>query len=128
MDPATKGRQAKAIAAKAEAERGRDTFVALARQFLDLYAAKKTRENTYVHYRRMLEIAGEHWPGKTVHEIKRRDIVDLLDKIAVDRPVLANRTLAVLSKFFRWLACRDVVETSPASGCNALPKRSAVIT
>ena len=116
VDPATKGKQAKATAAKAEAERGRDTFQALARQFLDLYAAKKTRENTYVHYRRMLEIAGEHWGAKSIHDIKRRDIVELLDKIAVDRPILANRTLAVLSKFFRWLAARDVVESSPCVG------------
>ena len=116
VDPATKDKQAKASAAKAEAERGGDTFVALSRQFLDLYAAKKTRENTYVHYKRMLEIAGEAWIGRTVHEIKRRDIVDLLDKIAVDRPVLANRTLAVLSKFFRWLAARDVVGSSPCIG------------
>jgi integrase len=116
VDPATKERQSKASAAKANAERARDTFLALSRQFLDLYAAKKTRENTYVHYKRMLEIAGEHWGAKSIHEIRRRDIVELLDKIAVDRPVLANRTLAVLSKFFRWLAGRDVVESSPCVG------------
>jgi integrase len=116
VDPATKDKQAKAKAATDQAERERDTFVALAHQFLDLYAAKKTRENTYVHYKRMLEIAGEHWGAKSIHEIKRRDIVELLDKIAVDRPVLANRTQAVLSKFFKWCAARDVIEASPCVG------------
>jgi integrase len=83
---------------------------------LELYAARKTRENTYVHYTRMLTIAGEAWRGKTVHEIRRRDVVELLDKIAVDRPVLANRTQAALSKLFKWLAARDVVESSPCVG------------
>ena len=120
-------KHAKASAAKAEAERGRDTFVALSRQFLDLYAAKKTREATYVHYKRMLEIAGEHWGGKIIHEIKRRDIVELVDKIAVDRPVLANRMLAVLSKFFRWLAGRDVVTSASVLGAHSPCRDSAAI-
>jgi integrase len=124
IDPATKEKQAAESAAKAEAAKGRDTFEALAKQFLELYAAKKTREATYVHYERMLTIAGEAWHGKTVHEIKRRDVVDLLDKIAVDRPVLANRTQAVLSKFFRWLAARDVVESSPCVGVERVSKET----
>ena len=117
IDPATKHRDQRAAVVQAEASRARDTFGALAAQFLDLHASRKTRESTQVHYRRMLiGIAEPAWRGRTIHEIRRRDIIELLDGIATDRPVLANRTLAVLSVFFRWCSARDVIESSPCVG------------
>ena len=64
----------------------------------------------------LIGIAEPAWRGRTIHEIRRRDIIELLDGIATDRPVLANRTLAVLSVFFRWCSARDVIESSPCVG------------
>jgi integrase len=117
IDPATKSRDQRAAIAQAEAERGRDTFEALAKQFMELHAARKTREATQAHYQRMLiGIAAPAWRGRTVHEIRRRDIVELLDDVASTRPILANRTAAVLSVFFRWCLARDIIETSPCAG------------
>ena len=58
------------------------------------------------------------WIGeRRVGEITRRDIRDLIDGI-VDRgsPVGANRTLAVLRRFFAWLIERDVLSKSPCAG------------
>jgi integrase len=52
-------------------------------------------------------------------DIKRRDIVLLLDKI-VDRgsPASANRTLAVISKMFSFAVSRNVLDASP---CISIP-------
>ena len=49
IDPATKHRDQRAAVVQAEASRARDTFGALAAQFLDLHASRKTRESTQVH-------------------------------------------------------------------------------
>lgn len=43
-------------------------------------------------------------------------MIALVEAIAVDRPVMANRTLGALSKFFSWLVARDVITASPAHG------------
>jgi integrase len=56
------------------------------------------------------------WRGRSIQDIRRRDIIDLVEQIATDRPYLANRTLGVLSKFFNWLCARDVLAVSPAAG------------
>jgi integrase len=51
-----------------------------------------------------------------VHEVARRDVIELLDRVAVDRPILANRTRATLSRFFGWLCERDIIAASPCVG------------
>src|SRR5262249_42870880 len=56
------------------------------------------------------------WRGRSVQEIKRRDVIDLVEHVATDRPYLANRTLGVLSKFFNWLIARDRLALSPVAG------------
>jgi integrase len=46
--------------------------------------------------------------GKSIYDLKRRDIVDLLDDIEdKNGPVMADRTLAYLRKAFNWQATRD---------------------
>ena len=111
-DPAAEKRDT----TKAAEDRAADTFNALARQFTDLHIDRHLRPSTAGQYVHLLQIADEAWTGRSVHDIRRRDVVALLDRIAVDRPVLANRMLGVLSKFYRWLAARDVVENLPVLG------------
>src|SRR5262249_55590868 len=80
-------------AAKAPAQalpRDRDTVERLARQFIEQYAKRQTRKNSwrqtvYVFHNDVLPA----WGKRTVHEIIRRDVRDLLDGIAADRPVMA---------------------------------------
>ena len=111
-DPAAEKRDT----AKAAETRAEDTFTALARQFTELYIDRHLRPSTAAQYVHLLQIAEEAWAGRTVHDIRRRDVVALLDRIAIDRPVLANRMLGTLSKFYRWLVARDVVENLPVLG------------
>jgi integrase len=56
------------------------------------------------------------WRGRSIHDIARRDVIALLEQIAADRPILANRVKAILSKFFGWLCERDVIAASPCVG------------
>src|SRR5262249_13248406 len=51
-----------------------------------------------------------------VTEFPRRDVIDLLDALVVDRPLLANKTRGVLSRFFSWLCERDIIAASPVVG------------
>jgi integrase len=97
--------------------RAADTVERLADLFIEQHAKRKTRRNTaratIAAFRNDILPA---WEGRTIHDIKRRDVIDLLEQIATDRPILANRVKAVLSKFFGWLCERDVIAASPCVG------------
>jgi integrase len=85
--------------------------------FLELHAFKKNRISTAQAAERIFNrLVLPKWKGRSVHSIRRRDVIDLIEHIATDRPYLANRTLGVLSKFFHWLMSRDVLAVSPVSG------------
>lgn len=57
------------------------------------------------------------WRGRSIQDVRRRDVIDLIDTVATERgPHSASRLLAVLSKFFGWLLSRDVLTASPCVG------------
>jgi integrase len=95
-----------------------DSVVAAAAQFLELYAHRKTRASTanvteQIFNRAILPA----WRGRSIQDLRRRDVLDLIESIARERgPYAANRALAVLTKFFNWLCARDVIASSPAQG------------
>ena len=55
--------------------------------------------------------------GKVLSDITKRDVINLLDGI-VDRgsPIMANRVLAALRKFFSWAVSRDLARHNPCEG------------
>jgi integrase len=112
-DPAV----AKQVARQTADARGDDTVGRLADQFIEKHAKRHTRPSTI----RATEGAFRNiilpaWGRRTVHEIARRDVIELLDGVAEDRPIMANRTRAVLSRFFGWLCERDIIAASPCVG------------
>jgi integrase len=112
-DPGTAKRDARWDAGA----RAGDTVERLAAQFIEKHAKRHTRPNsiraTEAAFRNIVLPA---WGRRTVHEIARRDVIELLDGVAVDRPILANRTRATLSRFFGWLCERDIIAASPCVG------------
>jgi integrase len=88
-----------------------------AEQFVELHARRRTRpaslKLTESVFRRFVLPA---WGDRNVRDIKRRDVIALVEGIAAETPILANRALAVLSKFFAWLVARDEIEASPCKG------------
>lgn len=54
------------------------------------------------------------WGAKQVQDIARRDVIELLDRLVdAGKPVLANRTLAHVRKFFNWCIERSILDASP---------------
>jgi len=51
-----------------------------------------------------------------VKEIRRRDVVDLIEDVASDTPFQANQLRLHLSKMFNWLNVREAVEVNPVTG------------
>lgn len=63
------------------------------------------------------------WGDRDAREITRRDVRDLLDKVAdTGRLTSANRLRLYLSGFFAWLVDREVIEASPVVGVKAPAK------
>jgi integrase len=116
-DPAGLKFDAKAAKEKAAAARASDTVDNLVTQFIERWAKKQTRENSWRMTQRIFErFVLPSWGGWSIHDIKRRDVIDLVEGVADYAPVLANRVHAALSKFFNWLASRDVIVASPCAG------------
>ncbi len=60
-----------------------------------------------------------HWGSKSIHEIKKRDVSDLVSQIAQRNAHAAHRLLKTLKTFFRWCVGRAVIDFSPAEGLSS---------
>ncbi|WP_306132159.1 tyrosine-type recombinase/integrase [Roseivivax marinus] len=66
------------------------------------------------------------WGERDIHDIAKRDVIDLLDGIADSgRVVTANRVRAYLNKFLNWCVERDVIAASPAVGVKPAAKETS---
>jgi len=60
-----------------------------------------------------------YWGAKSIHEIKKRDVSDLISLIAQRSAHASHRLLKTLKTFFRWCVGRAVIDFSPAEGISA---------
>ena len=98
------------------AERQAETVEDLAYEYLKRHAAPNKR--TAHEDRRCIEKdVLPHWGQRKAKDITRRDAIVLLDLI-VDRgaPIMANRTLAVARRMFRFAVDRDILDLNPFLG------------
>lgn len=99
------------------------TFQDLATEYLAKHATQKRsgREDERILKKDLLPTFGRF----KAHDIKRRDVIRLLDEI-VDRgaPIQANRTLALIRKIFNWAIGRDLVEVNPCNQIKAPSKEN----
>lgn len=98
------------------AARAAETFGELAVLYLERHAKVEKRswpEDERIINRELLP----EWKNRKAGEIRRPDVIDLLDHI-VERgsPVQANRTKALISKIFNFGIRRGLVEANPAYG------------
>jgi integrase len=56
------------------------------------------------------------WGSRPITEITKADVRELVEGMANDRPIAANRTLAVVRRIFNWACKRDRLDVSPAFG------------
>jgi integrase len=60
-----------------------------------------------------------YWGAKSIHEIKKRDVSDLISLIAQRNGHASHRLLKTLKTFFRWCVGRAVIDFSPAEGISS---------
>jgi integrase len=99
-------------------EKRAPTFEDLALEYIERYAKGKGDEPNKRTWRRdeamLRKQVIPHWGRRKVHEITRKDVVELLDHLQ-DRGLTtgANRVFAVVRKVFNWAISRDIVQASP---------------
>jgi integrase len=105
------------LAERDAAERGHDSsrlLSAVVEEWLKRDQAKNRslREVARIMRREVLPI----WGDRPIEDIRKRDIIVLIDGIA-DRgaKIMANRTLAHIKRLFRWAAGRDIIDSDPAA-------------
>jgi integrase len=95
-----------------------DSIEAVAVQFIERHCKRANRPRTAEETDRLLRLhVLPRWRGRTVHEVTRRDVLDVLDRV-VDggAPIAANRTFAAVRKLFNWCVARDIIAASPCAG------------
>ena len=107
-DPAVEKREAKR---RVVADRVED--------LLEAFIAQRLSKNRSVAEisRLLRREVGKPWAGRSVHEITKRDVVEVLSAIEQrGAPGTANKTLKSIKTFLRWCVGRAVLDRSPAEG------------
>ena len=100
-----------------DAERRRNTFSAMAEEFLSKHVENNLRASTAREYRRILR-GGDTRKLRNIPltEISKRDILGVVEGMQErGSPGAADRALAYLKKFFNWCADREVIDFPPTN-------------
>jgi integrase len=95
-----------------------DSVERVVEEFLERHVKRSNRPRTAQETERLLrQHVLPRWRGRMVHDITRRDVLDVLDRV-VDggAPIAANRVFAAIRKFFNWCVARDIIAASPCAG------------
>jgi integrase len=115
-DPAKERKAERAIV-----DPDRDLIENVVATFLERYTRRHAKASYAAETERLLrnEVL-RRWRGRKLAEIKRSDVLELLDDI-VDRgaPYTANRTLAAIRRLFNWAVERDLIAVSPCQNVKA---------
>jgi integrase len=129
VNPAAAKQEAIARARGAADALARDTVDTLVAQYIERHVRVKTRQKSQEATEHILRnIVLPAWQGRTVHDIKRRDVIELVESVALGdppRPVQANRTLTTVSTFFNRLMARDLIAANPCAGVTKPAKEIA---
>ena len=104
---------AEKIAART-ALRDAESFEELAHQWVDRWAKRKRK--SWKEAERQLKVdAIPVWGRKKAYDIKRTDVIDLVEQI-MDRgsPIMANRTLGLIKQVFKFGVQQGILDASPA--------------
>lgn len=115
IDPRARKREEKAPAS--------DVIDDVVKDFIRLYKGRRNkplRPRTKEENERVLDNRiVPNWKGRSMATIRRREIIDFLDELAVDTPALANRTQGVITTLFDWALDREIIDANPATRLRA---------
>ena len=122
-DPSAAKKKAKAARIEAQLSE-RDKIKTLVEQYAKRHlAALKSGATVKRELDRHVVAA---WGDRDIHDIAKRDVIDLLDGIADSgRVVTANRVRAYLNKFLNWCVERDILDASPTTGVKPVAKETS---
>jgi integrase len=122
IDPGVLKKQAKREAPAADIS----TIDALVRDYLRQHIAPNCSASTYTNAKRMLEVdILKPWRGRKLPDITKREAIALIDHIAEDRPIHANRVLTRGRAMFNWALGKDRIAVSPFAGIKAPAKEKS---
>lgn len=115
IDPAIK---------KAEENRARITAPTFKDILRELWKKELSLKKSGAETKRLLERdVIPVWEKRKVRDIKRRDIVLLLDEIEIRAPITRNRVHGALSRLFNFAAERGIIDDSPCTRIRKLPEK-----
>jgi integrase len=96
-----------------QARRDAMTVSELAREYLERHAAKKKSGKVLAEYlRRDVLPAWGRWKAE---DVRRRDVIELVEKKADRTPVAGNMLLGVIRAMYNWAIEKDLFEQNPAA-------------
>jgi integrase len=108
----------------------RQVSVATTGDSVGAHAAQFLAKHVAVHNRKSTERGCEYtfgnivlpaWRGRAVQDIRRHDVIELVERTVTERgPFAARKLTRTLSKFFGWLMTRDVIAASPCAAVSAI--------
>ena len=92
-------------------------FSEFAERFLNNYVKPKLKPSTIIDYERHInKYFIPAWKKRKLADIDRKQIIKLIEKLAKDAPIQANRKLSTLKKLFNYAVDVGVLNVSPANG------------
>src|ERR1700674_5210936 len=84
----------------------------------DFIAQRLSKNRSVAEISRLLRReVGKPWAGRSIHEITKRDVVEVVSAIEQrGAPGTANKTLKSIKTFLHWCVGRAVLDRSPAEG------------
>ena len=114
---------AERAAAKARAEAAAaDSLGAAVRRWLET-DQKDNRRRSEVE-RMLRKDVLPAWADRPLASVRKRDVIELVERVHARAPVGANRLLSSLQRFFKWAAARDLIEASPAAAVEKLGRET----
>jgi integrase len=103
---------------KAQRAMKADSIEHVVAQFIERHCKRSNRPRTAQETERLLRLhVLPRWRGRLVHDVTRRDVLDLLDRVVDSgKLIAANRTLSAVRKMFNWAVARDIIAASPCAG------------
>jgi Arm DNA-binding domain len=88
-------------------------------ELLEAYIAQRLSQNRSGDEiaRLLRRELGKPWAGRSIHEIRKRDVADVIATVEQrGAHFAANKTLKSMKTFFRWCVGRAILDHSPADG------------
>lgn len=118
VDPMQKRQEARqAASAQRKARKGAGTVSGLVGRFLEA-RERDLRPNTLRNWRSLLEnhVKGSDLGRMVPADVERRDVRELLERIAKTRPYASNRVLELVRVAFGWAVEREELKATPCAG------------